>query len=308
MALAPRRRRSRLRLGLLILTAFMLMTLDFRGYGPLETAQGAMRDLLHPLASGADTVFSPIGDLWTTTFGYRDLRRENAELRAELETLRGRELRADADQEAYRRLLEAIGIDYISDVERVAASVLRDRVGNFGSDELTIDKGRRDGVAAGMAVVTGAGLVGRVDVVGARQSTVTTVSDPGLVIGVRVLGVGDVGLGHGVPGDSRSFVIDAGLPWPQTDELHSLAEVGSTVVTAASSRFPADVPVGTVTSVEPAQAGLLQLVTVEFAVDVDNLGFVTVLLADERDAPPVGPDPPFSGSAVSGGDPVLGAP
>ena len=69
--------------------------------------------------------------------------------------------------------------------------------------------------------------------------------------------------------------------------------MGSPVVTSAGSRYPADIPVGRVASVEPSEAGLAQLVTVDLAADVQDLGYVTVLLLTPSDEAPVGPDSPF---------------
>ena len=187
----------------------------------------------------------------------------------------------------------ATGVTYVEGVERLAATVLRDSPGNFDDDVIFIDAGTRDGVAPGMAVVTSAGFVGRVETVDAVSSTVTAVSDPGLVIGVRLLDTGDVGLGHGMAGEPTMLVVDAGLRWPETGDLSELPAIGSPVVTAAGSRYPADIPVGRVASVEPAEAGLAQLVTVELAANVQDLGYVTVLLQAPADEAPVGPDSPF---------------
>ena len=293
MAVAQRSGRSRYRLLLLILTAATLLTLDFRGFGPLETAQSRVRDALEPVVSAVDVVLGPVAEVWTVMFSYNDLRSENARLKDEVERLGSADIRSAAQQDAFDRLLAATGVTYVEDVERLAATVLRDSPGNFDDDLISIDAGRRDGVAPGMAVVTSAGFVGRVETVDAASSTVTALSDPGLVIGVRLLDTGDVGLGHGMAGEPAMFVVDAGLRWPETGDLSELPAIGSPVVTAAGSRYPADIPVGRVASVEPAEAGLAQLVTVELAADVQDLGYVTVLLQPPADEAPVGPDSPF---------------
>ncbi len=293
MAVAQRRARSRYRLLLLILTAITLLTLDFRGFGPLEAVQSRVRDALEPVVSAADVVLGPVARVWTVMFTYSDLQDENARLQDELDRLATADIRSAAEQDAFDRLLSATGVAYVSDVPRLAASVLRDSPGNFADDVLSIDVGHRDGVAPGMAVVTSAGFVGRVELVDSTSSTVTTVSDPGLVIGVRLLGTGDVGLGHGLAGDASKFVVDAGLRWPETGDLSELAAVGSGVVTAAGSRYPADIPVGRVLSVEPSEAGLVQLVTVDLNVDVGQLGYVSVLLQQPEDEPPTAPGSPF---------------
>ena len=293
MAVAQRSGRSRYRLLLLILTAATLLTLDFRGFGPLETAQSRVRDALEPVVSAVDVVLGPVAEVWTVMFSYNDLRSENARLRDEVDRLGSADIRSAAQQDAFDRLLDATGVTYVEGVERLAATVLRDSPGNFDDDVIFIDAGTRDGVVPGMAVVTSAGFVGRVETVDAVSSTVTAVSDPGLVIGVRLLDTGDVGLGHGMAGEPTMFVVDAGLRWPETGNLSELPTIGSPVVTAAGSRYPADIPVGRVASVEPAEAGLAQLVTVELAADVQDLGYVTVLLQAPTDEAPVGPDSPF---------------
>ncbi len=294
MAVAQRRARSRYRLLLLILTAITLLTLDFRDFGPLNTAQSRARDVLEPVVSAADVVLGPVARVWTVMFTYNDLQDENARLRDELDRLNTADIRSAAQQDAFDRLLSATNVEYLSNVPQVTGSVLRDSPGNFADDVLSIDLGRRDGVALGMAVVTSAGFVGRVEVVDTASSTVIAVSDPSLVIGVRLLDTGDVGLGHGMPGDSSKFVVDSGLRWPETGDLSQLPAIGSGVVTAADSRYPADIPVGRVLSVEPAEAGLAQLVTVELNVEVGDLGYVTVLLQEPEDDPPTGPQSPFS--------------
>ena len=293
MAVAQRSGRSRYRLLLLILTAATLLTLDFRGFGPLETAQSRVRDVLQPVVSAVDVVLGPVAEVWTVMFSYNDLQEENARLRDEVDRLSSADIRSAAQQDAFDRLLAATAVTYVEGVERLTATVLRDSPGNFDDDVISVDAGRRHGVAPGMAVVTAAGFVGRVETVDAVSSTVTAVSDPGLVIGVRLLDTGDVGLGHGMAGDPTRFVVDAGLRWPETGDLSELPMIGSAVVTAAGSRYPADIPVGRVASVEPAEAGLAQLVTVELSADVQDLGYVTVLLQAPGDEAPVGPDSPF---------------
>ena len=293
MAVAQRSGRSRYRIVLLILAAVTLLTLDFRGYGPLETAQSRVRDVLEPVVSAVDVVLGPVAEVWTVMFSYNDLRSENDRLRSEVDRLSSADIRAAARQDALDRLLEATGVTYVDDVEQITASVLRDSVGNFDDDIVSINVGHRDGVAPGMAVVTAAGFVGRVETVDTALSTVTTISNPNLVLGVRLLDIGDVGLGHGMAGDRTKFVVDTGLRWPETGDLSELPGIGSSVVTAAGSRYPANIPVGRVASVEPAEAGLVQLVTVDLAADVDDLGFVAVLLQVPVDEAPVGPDSPF---------------
>jgi len=289
MALAQRTGRSRHRLVLLALIAITLLTVDLNGFGPVESAQRVTRDAMQPVTSLATIVFSPVGDAWNSIFNYGDLETENAELRAELEELRGAAIRGEADTETLRRLLAVTALPYVGDVATVTATVVRGSVGNFEEHVITIDKGSRQGIDVGMAVVTAAGMVGRVDQVDNSTARVQLLSDASLFIGARLVSTDAVGLGHAVPGEPRTFLIDRGINWPDSVDPALLPEVGSAVVTSAESRYPADIPLGRVAAVELADDEVSMEVTVELANNVDDLQFVTVLLAEKPDSFPLDP-------------------
>ena len=292
MVLAQRTGRSRYRLALLVLTAATLLTLDFRGFGPLESVQRGVRDLVEPVATATDTLLGPVGDAWNAAFDYNSLQAENERLRDELDQLRGEAIQVQADRQAYRSLLAATDIDYVGDVERVAATVIRGAVGNFDADSVTIDKGAQHGLEPGMAVVTGAGIVGRLDRVDTSTSTVELISSPDFTLGIRLVDVDEVGLGEGVRGDPTLFQVNRGLRTTDTEARPIEIELGSAVVTAAESRYPADIPVGMVIAVEPDESGLIQMVTIELAADVRDLGFVSVIVERLEDRPPIAGDDP----------------
>ena len=284
MALARRIGRSRHRLILLVLTAVSLLTLDLNGFGPLGTAQGFVRDVLHPVTEVAGVVASPFSDAWNGVFNYDGLEAENQELDARIMELEADEIRNQADRQAIERLLLASNLPYVQNLETKVAAVVRGAVGNFDSDVITIDLGHRDGLESGMAVVTGAGLVGRVDRVDATTSTVQLISDSNLIVGVRLVATDEVGLGNAV-GDT--FEINQGLDWPEDGDLGKLPPVGSGVVTSSFSRYPAEIPVGWVTSASSPDGGLSLEVRVELANSVDDLGFVSVILSSGLDQVPL---------------------
>ena len=288
MALAQRTGRSRHRLVLLALTAITLLTVDLNGFGPIESAQRIVRDVLNPVTSLASTVFSPVGDAWNSVFNYGDLEDENVALRAELEELQGAVIRGEADTQTLRRLLEATDLPYVGDVEQLTASVIRGSVGNFDDHVITIDRGSSDGIRTGMAVVTGAGMVGRIERVDNATSTVQLISDPSLFIGARLVGTDKVGLGHAVPGQSGRFVIDRGLDFPDSDDPALRPAVGSAVVTAGESSYPADIPIGTVSAVQRSTDKASMRVEVELSNNTDDLHFVSVLLVEPPEEFPLG--------------------
>ena len=280
---------------LLGLTAITLLSLDLSGFGPIGTAQRWVRDLLHPVTQVAGAIASPFSNAWNAVFDYDDLEAERDQLRKELDDAEGAQLAAEAEREAFQRLLEATEITYLPTIPTETADVVRTAVGNFDDHVITIEKGSNHGIRPGMAVVTGAGLVGRVDRVDATTANVQLLSDSELVIGVRLVSTGEVGLGHTDAEDPLTFVIDRGLDWPEDDDQSLLPEIGTVVVTAASSRYPAEIPLGRVKDVylDP-ENDIAMIVEVELANDVRDLSYATVLLAEGVDQVPLVPTPSTS--------------
>lgn len=290
----------RRRLILLVLCGFTLLTLDLSRFGPIGTLQSLVRDLLHPVVEVVDAVISPFADAWNAVFDYSDLEQQNRDLQAELDRLQGAELEVEAERQAFRRLLEASEIPYLGELERVTASVVRYGIGNFDDALVTIDKGSSSGIERGMAVVTGAGMVGRVEQVDSTTAKIQLLSDSTLVVGVRLADTDAVGLGRTVPNQPQVFRIDKGLDWPLDGDLSQLPAVGSVVVTAATSRYPAEIPIGRIVSVEPDDDEKSMVVLVEMANDVTDLSYVTVLLAEGLEQVPLDPVVPSTSAPTEG--------
>ena len=282
---------------LLVLTAITLLSLDLSSFGPLGTAQRLVRDLLHPITEVAGAIVSPFSDAWNAVFDYDDLEAQNRLLTERIQQLEGNELAVEAERAEFDRLRAATGVDVRPDLGRVTASVVRGGVGNFDDDVITIDRGSQDGVRNGMAVVTNAGLVGRVERVDATTSAVLLLTDTDLIVGVRLADTGEVGLGHVDPDDPSLFIVDTGLEWPADGNESLLPALDTVVVTAATSRYPSEIPLGRIVEVLPGDEDMLTMhVRVALANDITDLGFVSVLLAEGVDQVPL--DEPVPSTSV----------
>ena len=192
---------------ILILTALTLLTLQYRGAEPLSAFQRGVRDVIEPLRTVADRIASPARSAWNGLVDYDDLRAENERLADELARMRGRRLSAEADGELLERLLGEVDIDF-ADLDTVVVRILGTPPGNFSTHTIEVDKGSDDGLAEGMPVVTGAGLVGRLESVDRARSVVRLAIHPEFRVGVRLVGSQDEGLARGwgpvwLPGDRR---------------------------------------------------------------------------------------------------------
>ena len=267
--------RSRPTLLLLVVAALTLLTLQFRGFTPLDSFQQGMRDLLDPVRSVSEGAARPVRSAWLGVFDYDDLRDRTERLEKELARMRGRQLSSEADRELLMRLMGEVDIDYTT-LDTVVVRILGTPPGNFSSHTIEVDKGLDDGLSEGMAVVTGAGLVGRLEVVDRSRSIVRLATHPAFRVGIRLVGSQDEGLARG-GGASGYLVIDAGI---RPDVEVALGEV--VVTSGGRSRFPADIPVGRVLDPDP-DADLDREILVEPAASLEHLSFLNVVL-DPRQA------------------------
>lgn len=268
-----RRRRRRFTLIVIIVAAATLITLDFSGFGPLATIQSGAREVVTPLRSGGERLVSPITNLWNGATGYDELVAENEELRAEVDELRGEIVQSAIDRDDYEALLETNGLADRTGLPLALGRVRTGTVGNFSIGVVEIDLGSTDGVMVDMAVITPAGVVGRVEQVDRTSSQVRLVSSRDFVMGVEV--VGEVGLARGT-GSTSTVEIQQGI------SNRADIEVGDPVTTTSSERtlFPPNLVIGTVSRAIQSDDAANQNVLVELAADPSDLHFVSVVLIE----------------------------
>ena len=272
MALSSRGGRSRFTLALLILTSVTVLTLDFRGSSAIQSLRNTASTVFSPVRDAAGTVFSPVSGAWNGLFHYGDVEKENERLRAEIEQLQGQAAQNADAKRAFDELAAAQGITQFTQLPAVTAQVIAGPLTNF-EHTIEIDRGSSSGIKVDMPVVTGAGLVGRIVEVQDGRSVIKLLTDPSIVVGVRLVSSGDTGLLHG-QGDGRPLVIDAGVVPAVVvppDEL---------VITSGEDRaaFPGGIPIGKVTKVDLASGQLNQVLTVTPMADLSRLTVLKVLL------------------------------
>lgn len=268
---APRRTsRPRFTLGLIVLTAITLITLDYRadGGGVTGSVRNAARTVLSPVGKAVDFALTPVGNTIGGILDFGRVRRENARLRDELAKARSDVVSAQDAQRELRDLRDQLGLSDAGDIPSVAARVTGGSPSVLQST-IEIDKGSDDGIARNMPVVSGGALVGRVARVTSSSATVQLVSDPSLSVGVLLSRTGDFGVATGDGGDLTISLIE-----PTTE-----VKTGDSVVTSGlqQSEYPPGLPVGRVRSSRRDDAGLAQTVQVRPIVNLRRLSFVRVL-------------------------------
>src|SRR5208283_4761378 len=126
-----------------------------------------------------------VQNAWTSYAYLRGVRRENRELRAQLERMKIEEARLSEDARMARRVQTLLGFKEQYVESTVAAQV----IGTSGSEQsrvLYIDKGARDGIKPDMAVITPTGIVGKIVQVFPGSSQVLPINDQFSGVGVAL--------------------------------------------------------------------------------------------------------------------------
>lgn len=258
---------SRRLVALLVITAIALMTIDVRGFGPLDRSREVTLTATRPARDVVRWAASPAIAAWRGLVHYDDLTAENAQLRDRIAELQGELQRAPDVEAELAELLRASDISFIGDIPRLTARVITDR--ETGLDRLVeIDKGSQDGLSPDMPVVTGTGLVGRLELVTPRTSVVRLITQPQVNVGVKARS-GAVGLAQGDGADQP-------LALELSETRSGSTRPGERFETTGAERsvFPPGLPVGRLVG-DPRTEEELYL---EPLADLDRLGYLTVLL------------------------------
>ena len=173
------------------------------------------------------------------------------------------------------KLKETLELNTIlSDKVYLNATVVSRNIG-YWYDEVTIDKGSKNGIEKGMAVVTTDGLIGQITKVSNYSSTVKLLSNENMSDKISVkIKVGDdyvYGLISMYDSKTNTYTVEG------ISENVDIEEGADVVTTGMGTIFPSGLMVGTAQKVTTDNFDLSKVVEVKASVDFDDLDYVTVL-------------------------------
>ncbi|HEY7609959.1 MAG TPA: rod shape-determining protein MreC [Alphaproteobacteria bacterium] len=235
--------------------------------------RAGLLDAVAPVAHGLSLPGRAVTDWFNSVKDTGELKRQNSELKAEIENLKLRLTAMDElarENGEFRRLL---GVQLHDEGKHIAARVIADPGGPYVRTVL-IRAGHREGVRKGRAVVTAQGLVGRVTDVGEFTSRVMLITDVNARTAVLI----------GKSGE-RAIMTGANADLPRL--LHvartgGIAKGDKVVTSGHDGILPPGLPVG-----EVAEIGASGIRIRPF-VDMQNLGFVRII---DHDMPGLLPPP-----------------
>jgi rod shape-determining protein MreC len=305
-------RRTRMVLGVLLVAALALITIDYRGgeNSPLRGLRGLGSAIFGPVERASASVVRPIGNTFDSITGAPGERRRADRLERENQQLRDQLRASRLDQDHSAQLQRLLGSAGLGGYKIAAAKVIS--AGQGFEDTVTIDVGSSSGVRADMTVMSAEGLVGRVTRVGSTTATVLLATDVTSSVGSRLEDSKEIGI---VQGRGRRGLGDGGETPLRFQLLNANAamRVGQRLVTLGSQGerpYVPGVPIGVVERIDAPAGGLTRTAYVRPFVKFTSLDVVAVVVAppktDPRDAvlpPKPSPSPSTTPSPSSSGKP-----
>jgi rod shape-determining protein MreC len=222
-----------------------------------------------PIERGLNAVVGWGEDTWGNYVALRGEHAENLRLRQEIFVLRDENLKLEEAKRENERLRKVLDFTKADPLPTMVAEV----VGLGGSSQyqiLTIDKGERDGIRKGMAVVAPEGVVGKVLTITPTSAFVLLITDANLKVAVESQRTRARATVHG-SGENKRFKLDMA-------ERSSLFEDGDILVTSGTDGvFPKGLKVGRVTNIDRTRSGWYLSAEVDTELKLSRLEEVMVI-------------------------------
>ncbi len=231
-----------------------------------------MREALAPVQNAFSTASQWVTESVGAVGSFPRLHEENRELRRNVARLEAELFALRSVQAQNVRLREMLDLKPHLPAQSVVARVVA-RPTEHWFAHITINRGRSDGLRAGLPVVDERGIVGQVESVTPQTARVILLVDPKSAVGGVVVGTDEPVLVEGIgdPTGQRAsvqpLVRDSGLT------------VGDEVVTSGLSRvFPKGLPIGRVVEVARSEGELRSQGILQPYVDFARLDWVSVIV------------------------------
>ena len=257
--------------GVCVVAIFTSLVLNISG-GPLNSIAGYV---FVPMQEGINNAGSWLSSRANDFKTLGEVLAENKELKSQIDDLTTQLNKTKLEQydlDNYRQLLDLD--DQYADFDKIAAHVIAMDGTNWFST-FTIDKGSKQGIAKGMNVLAGSGLVGIVTDVGPNYAKVRSIIDDSSNVSAMVLTTKD---NFNVSGSLMSMNKDKVLPFTELRDENNKVKQGDPVVTSyVSDQYQQGLLIGYIYSIEDNPNNLTKSGYITPVVDFQHLQEVLVI-------------------------------
>ena len=257
--------------GVCIVTIFTSLVLNISG-GPLNAVAGYV---FVPMQEGINNVGSWFSAKANDFKTLGEVLAENKEFKSQIDDLTSQINKTKLEQYELDNYRELLDLDnQYADFDKIAAHVIAMDGTNWFST-FTIDKGSKQGIAKGMNVIAGSGLVGIVTDVGPNYSKVRSIIDDSSNVSAMVLTTKD---NFNVSGSLMNMNKDKVLPFSELRDENDKVQQGDPVVTSyVSDQYQQGLLIGYIYSVEDNANNLTKSGYITPVVDFQHLQDVLVI-------------------------------
>ena len=178
-------------------------------------------------------------------------------------------------EDEIKKLKETLKLDHVLSEKKYTNATIVNRNIDYWYDEVTIDKGKKDGIEKNMAVVNSKGLVGKITKVSNHVSTVKLLANENtsdkISVKIKVNDKYIYGLISKYDSKTNTYTVEG------ISENVDIPAGSDVVTTGMGDTFVSGLLLGHVKNFTTDNFDLSKVVVVESSVDFDNIDYVTVL-------------------------------
>ena len=274
-------RRRRAVLAVFVVLSIAILTAYFgeSGGGFFHTLQRGTQEAVAPIETGASRALKPARDFVGWIGDTVDAKDQNADLKKEVQGLRGRLAKAEVDLRDANQLKALASLHqenyFPQSTAPVSARVIA-RSSTVWYSTLKIDKGSSDGLRDNQPVIAAGGLIGKLTSVTGGTSEVRLITDGESGVSAQVFPAGVTGVVRPEVGDPEDLLLEHVESGRRVTE-NTLVVTSGFKSSRTESLFPRGIPIGRVTKVDLDELETYQRVHVKPFADMRRIDLVQVL-------------------------------
>ena len=260
---------------LIIVVVISLLAYSIKNDKKLNVFESFIKDCVVEIESIFNSPIKAIGNTIDDFINLKDVLEENKILKSNVEKIESLEAENIELKQEINKLKDELNIDTVlSDYEYLNATVIT-RNPLYWYNNLTIDKGSKNGIEEGMVVINSTGLIGKITDVSAYSAEVKliTTNDTNNKISVTITNGNNrlTGVINGYDYETETLKIE-GISNTET------VSVGDIVYTSGlGGVFPSGVLIGHVESITTDEYDLAKIINVKPSATFDDINYVTIL-------------------------------